>query len=140
MAVLDELGLTVLSVLASAFLSGLLAVWASNRSNRLNEIRRLKLRILQEMMAYRYDINGEGFVKAMNQVSVVYHESKEVLEELNAYHEYCQTPVRDVNVAIQRLIVLFRAMYRHLNIKTEPLTEDFFRTPFTVTTNQQRTA
>ena len=82
MSVSDEFGWTVLSILASAALSGLLGVWISNRSYKLNEIRRLKLKVLQQLMANRFSKNSQGFVEAMNQIPIVYYESKEVLSHL----------------------------------------------------------
>ena len=127
----SEVILTVLPILVSALLSGLLGVWVSNRSYRLNEIRRIKLKVFQQLMANRFSKSNQGFVEAINQIPIVYYESKEVLSAFKVYYEFClsQTP-KDVTVENQKLLDLFKAISKHLKIDTEPLNDNFFIYPF----------
>jgi len=81
-------------------------------------------------MGNRFDFHSQRFVEALNQVPVVYYESKEVIAAFKIYQEHCMNPVRNEALGIQKLIDLFKAMYKHLNIDTEPLTDNFFRSPF----------
>jgi len=131
MSVSDEFGwLTVLSILASALLSGLLGVWVSNRSHKLYEIKQAKLKVLQQLMGSRYKVNGKEFLGALNQVAVVFCDSKEVLTALNTVAEDTMMPNRNGNLSNQRLLVLFKAMFKNLGINPEPLTDNFFLIAF----------
>ena len=134
MSVVDDLGWTVLSVVVSALVSGLLGVLVSNWYYRRNEIRRLKLKVLQQLMGSRYDFHNERMVEALNQIPVVFYESKEVLTAFKAYQEHCMNPVQNYDLGIERLLDLFKAMYKHLNIDTAPLTDNNIRNFFTPTT------
>ncbi|MGD0202517.1 MAG: DUF6680 family protein [Candidatus Bathyarchaeia archaeon] len=131
MVVSEEFGWTILSILVSALLSGLLGVWISNRSFKLNEIRKLKFAVFQQLMANRFSKNKEEFVQAINQIPIVFSESKEVLSAFKAYYEYClaDSP-RDLTVENQKLLDLFKAMAKHLKIETDPLNDNFFLYPF----------
>lgn len=129
MSVSNDFAWTILSILTSALVSGLLGVQISNWYYRRNEARRSKLKILQQLMAYRFDFHCVKFVEAINQLPVVYHESKEVLTAFKAYHEHIQGN-GDIKIGHQRLLELFKAMYKHLNINTEPLNDNIFLYPF----------
>ena len=122
--------LTILSIAVSALLSGLLGVLISNRDYKRNEIRRVKLRVLQQLMGNRYDVNGIAFLEAMNQVAVVFHDSNEVITALRSVHEDVMNPNRNAELSRQRLLALFKAMFKHLGIETELLTDNFFLTAF----------
>jgi hypothetical protein len=130
MSVSDEFGWTILSIVASALLSGLLGVLISNWYYKRSEIRRIKLRILQQLMGNRFDLHSRSFVEALNQVPVVFYESNEVLSAFKTYQEHCQTN-SDGNLGVQRFHDLINAMYKHLDMNTEPLTDNIFRATFT---------
>lgn len=125
MSVSSDFGWAALSIVVSALVSGLLGVLISNWYYKRNEARRLKLKILQQLMAYRFDFHSVKFVEAMNQLPVVYHESKEVLTAFKAYYEHVRSN-GDMKIGHQRLLELFKTMYKHLNINTEPLNDDIF--------------
>jgi len=130
MAILNEFESTILYVVVSALLSGLLGVLISDWNHKRNEIKRMKLRVLQQLMGNRYAVNGRAFLEAMNQVAVVFHDSKEVITALRSVHEDVMSPNRSAELSRQKLLVLFKAMFKHLDIKTEPLTDNFFLTAF----------
>ena len=81
-------------------------------------------------MGERWNVQREGFVVAINQVFVVFYDSKEVLTALKAFHEYSMSNNKTDDVANQKLLDLFKAMSKHLSIETEPLTDNFFLKPF----------
>jgi hypothetical protein len=128
--VLDDLGWTFLSILVSALLSGLLGVLISNWYHNRNEIKRAKLKVLQQLLGNRYNVKREGFTEAINQVFVVFYDSREVLTALKAFHEDSLSTNRTQDVSNQKLLDLFKAMCKHLHIETEPLTDNFFLQPF----------
>ena len=80
-------------------------------------------------MAYRYDFHSIKFVEAMNQLPVAYHDSKEVLTAYKAYREHIMSN-GDMKIGHQRLLELFKAMYKYLSINTEPLNDELFLYPF----------
>lgn len=131
MAISSDFEWTLLSILASALLSGLLGVLISNWYHKRNEIRRAKLMVLQQLMGNRFNVRREAFIDAINQTFVVFYDSKEVLIALKAFHEYSMSNNRIDDIANQKLLDLFKAMCKHLNIETEPLTDNFFLRPFT---------
>jgi hypothetical protein len=136
MATLNEFELTILYIVVSALLSGLLGVLISNWDHKRNEIKRMKLRVLQQLMGNRYAVNGKAFLEALNQVAVVFHDSKEVITALKSVHEDVMSAQRSRDLSNQKLLELFKAMFKHLDIKTEPLTDNFFLTAFIPTESQ----
>ncbi len=129
MSVSSDFTYTVLSIAISALVSGLLGVQISNWYYKRNEVRRLKLRVLQQLMGNRYDFHCIKWVEALNQIPVVFYESKEVLITFKAYHEHIQGN-GDAKIGYQRLLELIKAMYKHLNMSTEPLNDNIFLSPF----------
>jgi hypothetical protein len=129
MSVSSDFQLTVLSIVISALVSGLLGVIISNWYHGNSETRRLKIQILQQIMAYRFSLQNIKFVEAMNQLPVVYHESKEVLTAYKEYREHIMNH-GDPLVGHQKLVELLKAMYKNLRINIEPLNDDMFSYPF----------
>ena len=95
MAILNEFEPTILYVVISALLSGLLGVLISDWNHKRNEIKQMKLRVLQQLMGNRYDVNGKAFLEAMNQVAVVFNDCEEVITALRSVHEDVMTPNRN---------------------------------------------
>ena len=130
MALSNEFEFTILSIAVSALLSGLLGVLISNWYYRRNEIKQVKLKVLQQLMGYRYNVNGKEFLGALNQVAVIFSDSKAVLTALSAVADEVRTPNRNPEISHQRLLELFKAIFKNLGINTEPLTDNFFLTAF----------
>ena len=128
MAVLEEFGLAIVSIFASGTVGVIISILYHNHT----VIRRLKLNVLQRIMENRFDITGEGFLKALNAVVVVYSDSKKVLSALKEYHEYSMASVKSQDLANQKILDLFIAMSENLNIDIKPLTDTFFLYPFKV--------
>lgn len=138
MSVSIDFGYTILSIVVSALASGLLGVLISNWYYKRNETRSLKIKNLQQLMAYRYDFHSIRFVEAMNQLPVAYHDSKKVLTAYKAYREHIMSN-GDVKIGHQRLLELFKEMYKHLSINTEPLNDDLFLYPFIADSAKSKT-
>jgi hypothetical protein len=121
-----DLDVAVLSILASALLSGLVAVgissWNHNRSERIRE----KFEIFKQLIGNRYHLQGDAFSEAINSVFVVFHDSNEVKRALMGFHEIAMRPNRTPQEANQKLLELFKAMAKNLGIATEPLTDNYF--------------
>jgi hypothetical protein len=119
---------SILLVLLSGLLGALVTVLISIRM----ETRRRKLQVLEQSVGNRNDIKGQPFTEALNQVSVVYHKSKEVLTALKAFHEVIISAQKTDDLANEKLLDLFKAMCKHLRISQEPLGDNFFLRPFNV--------
>jgi hypothetical protein len=130
MAVSNEFEFTILSIAVSALLSGLLGVLISNWYHKRNETKQVKLRVLQQLMGSRYAVSGKEFSGALNQVAVVFHDSKEVISALKIVYEDSISANRSPALSNQKLLELFKAMFKHLDIKTELLPDNFFLTFF----------
>jgi hypothetical protein len=126
----NDLVINALLVIVAALISGLVGVIISNRDFKKTEIRRLKIKVLQQMMGSRYEVNGKEFLGALNQVAIVFCDSKEVLTALKVVADDVMTPNRNPQLSNQRLLDLFKARFKNLDINTEPLTDNFFLTAF----------
>jgi len=126
MSIMADWDVAVLSILASALLSGLVAVaissWYHNRSER----RREKFEMFERLIGNRYNLHGDAFSEAINSVFVVFHDSDEVKRAVMGWHEVAMRADRTPQEANQRLLVLFKAMAKNLDINTEPLTDNIF--------------
>jgi hypothetical protein len=118
----------LLSGLFAALLSVLINIWHQRRS----ESRRTKLQVLGQLVGNRHDIRGQAFTEALNQVFVVYYDCKDVLGALKAFHEVIISAQKTHDLANQKLLDLFKAICRDLDIDTEPLTDNFFLQAFNV--------
>jgi len=116
----------------SALLSGLLGIWISIEYYRRNEIRRAKLQVLQRLLGNRNDVKGQPFTEAINQIFVVFYDSRDVLVALKAFFEAIVSDQRTETLTDQRLSDLFKAICKNLGINIEPLTDDFFLHAFNI--------
>lgn len=123
-----------ISVIVSSLLSGLIGIFVSNWYHIRSEKRKLKLEVFQQLVGNRNDIRGEKFTEAINSIFVVFHDSKEVVLALKAFHEQTKTQA-SVSTANQKLLDLFKAISKELNINTEPLNDNFFLEPFNIKIN-----
>lgn len=119
-------------VIVSALLSGLIGVLISNWYFRKLEVRRIKIGVLKQLLGNRNEIVGQPFTEALNQVFIVFNDDSEVLSALKFFHEVTLNPHRTTDMSNQKILDLFKAMCRHLGIKIEPLTDNFFIQPFNI--------
>ena len=119
-------------ILIAALLSGLLGVGISTWYHQRNEIRRTKLAVLQQLLGNRNDLKGQPFTEALNEVFVVFYDSRDLLIALKQFYEVIVNTHRSEGLANQKLLDLFKAMCKHLKISTEPLTDNFFLQAFNI--------
>lgn len=119
-------------ILISALLSGLVGVVISNWHYRRSEIRRTKLQVLRQLLGNRHDLQGQLFTEALNQILVVFYDSRDVRIALKEFHEVIIGAQKTSDLANQKLLYLFKAMCKHLGIKIEPLTDNFFLQAFNI--------
>lgn len=120
----------LISAIVSAAVSAIVTKWLYDRRKH-DEVRQLKLRLLQDIMAHRYgatpaasECAREKFVEALNQVFPVFYGSQEVMVAIRLLKE---TP----GETAKRLVELLRAIMKDLEMDPAPLDDDFFVTPLT---------
>lgn len=129
-----------ISIIASALLSGLVATWVTLMFTQKNENRRAKLALFQQLVGARNVLlpgsqdttAATVFISAVNQLFLLFHDAPQVLAALKAFHEIVSDANGSPDLRNQRLLELFKAMAKHLDINTEPLGEGFFMRAFSV--------
>jgi len=67
---MTDLDVAVVSILASAFLSGLASVAISSRYYSRSQRRREKFEIFKQLIGNRYNLQGDAFSEALNSVFI----------------------------------------------------------------------
>lgn len=114
--------------LVSSLLSGLLGVAISTAYYRRFEHRRVKLDTLTRLLGFRFDIGGDEFSRALNEVFVVFHDSPEVLRALQDFHDV--TVSRQSALANDRLMALLKALCRDARVNPAGISDSFYLMPF----------
>ena len=121
-----------LIVIAAAIISGLLGVVISFMYYRRHEKYLRKLQTLKDFAGYRYDIRGDPFTRAMNEIFIVFSDSTRVKQALKKFYENTMSSARSATLADQYLVELFKSMCDDLHIKTSDFTDSFFLTAFNI--------
>ncbi|MDY6918418.1 MAG: DUF6680 family protein [Chloroflexota bacterium] len=119
-----------LIVVVASLVSGFLGVAISIVYYRRHEKRQMKLKTLKDFAANRYDVQGEQFTRALNEVFIAFSESPKVKLALKRFHENVRSPMRSEDLDQQYLVELFKSMCDDLGINTGEFTDSFFLTPF----------
>jgi len=125
----------ILTIVIAALLSGLVGVGISNWYHNRNETRRTKLSVMQQLLGNRHDLKGQLFTEALNQIFVIFYDSKEVIVALKEFHAAIINSATHPDIKDQKLMELFKAMCKHLKINIEPLTDNYFLQVFNVKKN-----
>lgn len=119
------------SIILSSIFSGLLGVGISTFYHARNEKKKIKILVLEQLLGNRHDLRGERFTEALNKIFITFHDSPEVIQSLKAFHEVIVGPNTN-DLANQKLLDLFKAMCKNVDIDPRPLTDNFFLQPFNV--------
>ena len=124
---------SIWTTIASSLLSGVIGVIISIAYYRRYEKRKSKLDTLKRLLANRFAVtpnstaaSRDRFFEALNEVTVVFHDSQPVMSALVQMHSDLSRPDR----LHDNVVSLFKAMFKHMNIKYE-LNESFCLHPFT---------
>jgi len=120
----------VLITIISSLISGIIGVIISILYHKRAEKRQTKINTLKQFVGYRYDLKGEHFTKALNEIFVVFQDSQPVLEKLNEFHEIIVSGQK--NIANNKLILLFKEMCKDLDIDPSKYSESLFLKAFNV--------
>lgn len=117
---------TIVSYLLSGLLSCIVGVIISAAYYRHHEKQRTKIDTFKRFFSNRYDLKGDEFSRAINEIFIVFHESEEVISALRAYHQR----VTDKQNSEDELLKLHKAMCKEVNINFNKFNDSFFLRPF----------
>lgn len=124
----EPTGTQVVLTITAAILSGLLALALSTWHMRRFEARKVKYDTLKKFAANRYDLKGDEFTRAINEIFIVFNKSASVMSALVAFH---QTTVQR-GAANDELVALFKAMCIDLGVNYAQFNDSYFLQPFNV--------
>ena len=119
----------LISNLSSGLLGAIVAIIGTNMHHRRHEKRKWKLELLKQLLGNGNNASGEKFVEALNSIFVVFHGSVKVEMALKAYHDNLLGSSTS-DLTNQKLLDLFKAMCKDLNIDTKVLSDTYFLKPF----------
>lgn len=119
--------MSYLTILISALLSGVLAVFISTIYNNHKLDRQIKIDTFKKVFSNRYDLQGVEFSQAINEIFVIYNDSEQVIMALNNFHD---TITNNKNSANEDLLILLKAMCKEVKIDDRSVSDSFFLTPF----------
>ena len=93
---------------------------------RRHEKRRTKIDTFKRFFSNRYDLKGDEFSRAINEIFVISHDSEKVLSALRVYHQR----VTSRQDSEDELLRLHKAMCNDVNISFDKFNDSFFLRPF----------
>lgn len=124
----------VLVTVISSLLSGMIGVVISFVFYAKLEKRKLKLETAKKLFGSRHDISGNTFKDALNEVMIVFSDSQNVIDKIEAFFNIVTTPIqsRAQGASDEALIKLMKAICDDLKIKYKSLPESYFLKFFSV--------
>lgn len=129
---MNNSSLNIWVTILSSLLSGILGVAISTFYYRRHEAKKVKIDTLKRLLANRYDLLGDEFSRALNEIFVIFKNSKPVMKALAEMHEKTITPNTNNEDALLRLI---KAMCDDVSISYEEVNDSFFLRPFNTRPN-----
>lgn len=70
-----------------------------------------------DLVGYRNNVRSKNFSKAINQIFIVFSDSKEIIEATNSFYETIIS--RNTSLANDKLIKIYKSICKNLKISTE---------------------
>jgi len=121
----------ILITIFSSLISGVFGVIISTAFYVLHERRKDKIETLRKFFGNRYDLLGDEFSRALNEVFVVFEKSPKVIAALSEYHK--KVIIRQNSE--DELIKLFKAMCNDVKLGYSDFNDSFFLHPFNTRSN-----
>jgi len=128
MADMEQLMTTqqIVVTIAASLTSGVVGVAISTFFYIRHERRKDKLDTLRRFSGNRFDLVGDEFSRALNEVFVVFEKSRKVMHALSAYHQQ----VTAQQSSEDELIYLFKVMCDDAGLSYREFNDSFFLRPF----------
>ena len=114
-----------------SLISGLVGALITMVAVAHRELRRFRVDTLKRFASNRFDLRGEEFTRALNEVFIVFNDVPEVMQSLAEFHKTVTSKLPSPT-ADDALIKLFKAMCRAAKIRYDHFNDSFFLTPFNV--------
>jgi hypothetical protein len=121
---------TIMSSLISGFLGVLISTYVYVR----RDVKMFKMQTLKKFASNRYDIKGDKFTEALNEIIVVFNDSPKVMDELDKFHKEV-TSRSGTDIANDRLVRLYKTMCKVVGVNYSGFNDSFFLTPFNIKRN-----
>lgn len=119
--------------IAASLISGLLGALLSITVLGRRETKRFKVDTLKRFAANRYDLKGDEFTRALNEILVVFNKNAKVMRDLQTFHDGATAgQARD-----DALIRLYKSMCDDVGIRYETFNDSFFFKPFNTRASSQ---
>ena len=122
----------ILTIIISSLLSGIIGVIISIIYHRKYEKYRAKLETLKNLVGYRSDVRSAEFSKALNEILIVFQNSREVLKAMENFREKLILGQGNNNLANSSLLKLVKTMCKNLKIDINKVNDDNFLQAFNV--------
>ncbi|HEY4213761.1 MAG TPA: DUF6680 family protein [Steroidobacteraceae bacterium] len=114
----------------------ILAVQAQRFIDRGAQRIRIRVDTLKRFYGNRFDVTGDEFTRALNEILVVFNRSPAVMSALRAYHVAVTAKIDSENA----LVSLVKAMCADLSIDLTDFNDSFFLAPFNTRTSKSPVA
>ena len=128
---IEEISITIISSL----FSGIAGVIISTYYYREYENKKTRMDTFKRFFGNRYDLNGDAFSQAINEIFVVFKNSKPVMEALSQHHK----AVTSGKSSEDELVKLFKAMCRELELDATDFNDSFFLRPYSTKQSSVKT-
>jgi len=123
----EQIIITIVSSIFSGFVGVIVSTYYYNRY----ENRRVKFETFKKFMGNRYDLKGDAFSQALNEIFVVFKDSEDVMKALAEHHKMV-TSGKDSE---DELVKLFKAMCIDLDLNINDFNDSFFLMPYNTRTS-----
>jgi hypothetical protein len=95
-----------------------------------SERKRIKVDTAKRLFSNRFDVTGDEFSRALNEVFVIFYDSKVVMKSLAEFHQIIVS--KQKHIANDKLVKLFKAICEDTGIDYRAFNDSFFLQPFNI--------
>jgi len=117
---------SILIILIASLLSGILGVIISNIYHKRYEERKIKIESFKRLFSNRYDLKGDEFTRAINEIFIIFNNSYNVISALRSFHE----KIVNKNNSEDEFLKLLKEICKDTNLNFEEFNDSFFLIPF----------
>lgn len=122
----------ILITIITSLSSGIIGVVISIVYHKKAEKQRSKNETLKNLVGYRFHIQGEKFSKTLNEIFIVFQDSKIVIEKLNKLHAVINIKSDNKDLVNEALLNLFKAMCEDIDIDFSKNNDSLFLKAFNI--------
>jgi hypothetical protein len=125
-----KLNTSVLAIVFSSLISGLIGVIISTIFYQRMEKKKLRIDTAKKLIGNRHDLTGQEFTQALNEALIVFSDNKIILQALNELFKNARMPEKpDIN---ETILTLFKAVCADVKLFPKNINDTVFLTAFNV--------